>query len=38
VKALYHPFTDIEIRIPWIFFALYLTLILSLLPCTRVMA
>jgi hypothetical protein len=38
VKALYHPFTDIEIRIPWIFFALYLTLILSLLPWTRVMA
>lgn len=31
VKELYHPFTGIEIRIPWIFFGLYLILIVALL-------
>ncbi len=31
-KKLYHPFTELELKVPWVFFSIYILVILYIIP------
>lgn len=34
-KILYHPFTELELKIPWVFFSIYILVIVYIIPWSR---
>lgn len=37
-KKLYHPFTNLEMRVPWIFLAIHILVLLYVIPWSELLA